>query len=406
MHLLLRPAVALMVILAGAFVVAEPAAAALPSTVRTMTWNICGASANACKGTRSATEKINSIVQQVRSDPGISVIMIQEACAHLHSNPLASALSNATGATWHVSHRTARNITNGQAIECTFDGAGQRDAGVAVLMRGRSDEQIETFTQTFSSSPNPSASQGWACIKDRGNKIVACSVHLLRPEDDSDSAIKRASLRDMLTELRQWQDFYGYRTIVGGDFNIDDSESALDPLQAFAHEVDEDDNCNTTGLTCDYLGNKYDHIFYGRRAWLQSTGDVGSDGGGLSDHLRLIGQAAPRNQNEVNTAVAGTPPGGLPCVSNTYVTVCWENSGDRIWVRDDEADGKRAVAEWFAGANRTDYWRNGICNNSLGSGVWGQCNKDMVEGSEIGLRGTRLDGGVFADSTSMLYTIV
>jgi hypothetical protein len=409
MHRFFRYAIAMMLFPAGAFAVAQPAAAALPATVRAMTWNICGASPGACGGTGTATQKINSIVQQVQSDSSIGIIMIQEACAHLHSNPLATALRSATGATWHVSHRTGRYIDSGKLIECQTDNQHITDAGVAVLTRARTDEQIEIFSQTFPSSPNPMASQGWACIKDRGNKIISCSVHLLRNEDDSDNQVKSANLRDMLNELNQWQEDYGYRTIVGGDFNLDDNWSELDGMQAFAYEVDEDDGCNTDGTACgNPLGEKWDHLFYGRRGWQQPTGDVGSDGGGLSDHARLIGGAAPRNQNEVNTAVAGTPPAmsSMACVANTYVTVCWEPSGDRIWVRDDEADGKRAVAEWFAGAGTSNYWRNGICNNSLGAGVWGQCNKDMVEGSNIGLRGTRLNGGVFTDSTSVLHSIV
>lgn len=100
---------------------------------------------------------------------------------------------------------------------------------------------------------------------------------------------------------------------------------------------------------------------------------------------------------EWNTAVAGTPPSGLPCASMTGATACFEANGDRMWVKDTSADGHSATLSW-------ENWyaepmfdpvlnRYGSCVNKLGNGKWGVCNKDLPEGSFVDFEACVYDAG-------------
>ncbi|MEV6298478.1 hypothetical protein AB0M02_03630 [Actinoplanes sp. NPDC051861] len=86
---------------------------------------------------------------------------------------------------------------------------------------------------------------------------------------------------------------------------------------------------------------------------------------------------------EYNTAVAGTPPAGLPnssCIVHPGATVCFVADGDRWWVRDTAADSASAAAYWQNVVNSKTA-RSGRCLNSLGNGTWGYCSKNYVEAS-------------------------
>jgi hypothetical protein len=93
---------------------------------------------------------------------------------------------------------------------------------------------------------------------------------------------------------------------------------------------------------------------------------------------------------ELNTAVAGTPPSGLSCVSATGVTICYEKDGDIWWVKDTKADSASAVADWLNYRNG-DLYRQGGCRNALGSGKWGYCNKNYYETSRLVARACVID---------------
>lgn len=86
--------------------------------------------------------------------------------------------------------------------------------------------------------------------------------------------------------------------------------------------------------------------------------------------------------SELNQAVAGNPPSGLPCVKTTGATACFEASGDKWWVKDTAGDGASAEAFWQNYRNGSLY-RTGVCRNSLGNGEWGVCNKNYYEDSGL-----------------------
>ncbi len=86
--------------------------------------------------------------------------------------------------------------------------------------------------------------------------------------------------------------------------------------------------------------------------------------------------------HEVNQAVAGSPPSGLPCVAMPGANACYQAYGDRWWVKDTASDGASAEAFWENRRNG-DLYRHGVCRNSLGNGTWGVCNKNYYEDSTI-----------------------
>lgn len=86
---------------------------------------------------------------------------------------------------------------------------------------------------------------------------------------------------------------------------------------------------------------------------------------------------------ELDIAKAGTPPSsGLNCRSITGARVCFEHYGDKWWVRDTASDGASAVVLWDNYRNGSLY-RQGECQNRLGSGNWGVCNKNYYEDSTL-----------------------
>jgi hypothetical protein len=103
----------------------------------------------------------------------------------------------------------------------------------------------------------------------------------------------------------------------------------------------------------------------------------------------VIGLLAPGTamavDYETDYAVAGTPPSGelLLCDAlRVGVKVCFEVSGDRWWVLDNDSDGLSAVVEW---ENHRDgsLYRKGRCVNSHSAGTWASCNKNYYEDSTL-----------------------
>lgn len=85
---------------------------------------------------------------------------------------------------------------------------------------------------------------------------------------------------------------------------------------------------------------------------------------------------------EIDRAKKGTYPGGLSCVTVTGAQACFEAYGDKWWVKDTAADGASAVVTWRNYRNGSLY-RSGQCENRMGSGTWGVCNKNYYEGSDL-----------------------
>ncbi|EHR60685.1 hypothetical protein [Saccharomonospora cyanea] len=95
------------------------------------------------------------------------------------------------------------------------------------------------------------------------------------------------------------------------------------------------------------------------------------------------GEGVSVAEYELDIAVAGTPPSsGLTCREITGARVCFEHYGDKWWVRDTAADGASAVVLWDNYRNGSLY-RQGECQNRLGSGTWGVCNKNYYEDSTL-----------------------
>ncbi|GAA4263590.1 hypothetical protein [Dactylosporangium darangshiense] len=113
-------------------------------------------------------------------------------------------------------------------------------------------------------------------------------------------------------------------------------------------------------------------------------------------------QAAYWGSETNYVAISSGPTGDYSCVSHTGVTACFKPLGDLLYVRDIRADGYAAVVEWTADAP-VDSYRDGSCVNNLGSGNWGVCDKDFVEGVTIVINGARYTGGNLVDRGHDLY---
>jgi hypothetical protein len=100
--------------------------------------------------------------------------------------------------------------------------------------------------------------------------------------------------------------------------------------------------------------------------------------------LTLVGGAAPAlAADDTNRATAGSKPGGIPCIDNgSGAIACFQSRGDKVWVKDDKADGHSAINVWSQYLGPGEY-REGWCRNTLGAGRWGYCNKEMRESTYI-----------------------
>ncbi|MEU1074732.1 MULTISPECIES: hypothetical protein [unclassified Streptomyces] len=67
---------------------------------------------------------------------------------------------------------------------------------------------------------------------------------------------------------------------------------------------------------------------------------------------------------------------------------CFDKAGDKVLVKDTEADHKSAV-----GLSRYNYSRPADgCRNALGHGKWAECNYNMREEGYLQLENARYDG--------------
>lgn len=284
----------------------------MPPRVGVLTWNICGAlkpdADNSCPGSNGG--KIKELVDRVRKDKSIAVVMIQETCDGLHSKPLQAALNRAASGEWVVRHRTAKSPGTDNLVRCPR--SNKPEAGVAIAMKKLPGNDLVYDNQgnpgwdmTFNSTSEPRGkhTQGAACIEDRGNKLLACTSHFANENADPSKAMRRASARDFRNQARSWQNG-GYRTIIGGDLNLKPGDRAIQPLYDGNFEADSDEKCTTTGpwflKGCrNVAGAKLDYIFFSDRGWDLEQGRpiyVGSwryDVGGLSDHWMLRAVVRP-----------------------------------------------------------------------------------------------------------------
>jgi hypothetical protein len=100
----------------------------------------------------------------------------------------------------------------------------------------------------------------------------------------------------------------------------------------------------------------------------------------------VAGQVSPQAVEEVDTAVAGTPPAfsANECTNNNVTKVCFEPHGDKVWVLDLASDGNAASGLWenyLWNGGAWQLYRQGMCMNKLSYGHWGVCNKDFYEDS-------------------------
>jgi hypothetical protein len=85
-------------------------------------------------------------------------------------------------------------------------------------------------------------------------------------------------------------------------------------------------------------------------------------------------------------AVPGTPPSGMECPWTEGVRGCFKKYGDQWWVRDTGTDVTAYAAILWENhlkdaSGSWGLYRSGECDNGLGDGQWGVCNKDYYEDS-------------------------
>ena len=105
-------------------------------------------------------------------------------------------------------------------------------------------------------------------------------------------------------------------------------------------------------------------------------------------------------------ADASTGYNGTECASkknsNSYFTVCFQKTGEIFYVRDNEADGESAIAEWTL--MTPDGERHGRCINSQGNGVVGQCNYKFGNGFVVKFFGyTQANKGTSGGKHHQIY---
>ncbi|SDL38936.1 endonuclease/exonuclease/phosphatase family protein [Streptomyces indicus] len=290
----------------------------VPDRVAVLSWNICG-TASQCPSRENPSAKLDEIVDIVEADPGYAVIMLQEACKSIHSDKLAERLGDG----WVVRHRTAKIVGTARDVGCSM--SGKADAGVAIAMKKLPGSDFVTgpdgrpgWDLTFTSTrglehvegkddlPKTNyTTQGAPCLQDQGNKLLACTSHFVHGGVADADEIQDASLKDFHRTTVDWQNG-GYRTIVGGDFNIKVQDDDIDPMYDGNFEADSNDKCNTTGprpswyIGCrNSFGSKLDYIFFGDRGWGLRGGDVRYDGSDayedreLSDHWGITAAVSP-----------------------------------------------------------------------------------------------------------------
>lgn len=111
--------------------------------------------------------------------------------------------------------------------------------------------------------------------------------------------------------------------------------------------------------------------------------------------ITLVIAAAPASAShygyEFNfgSASGGATQPLVACAENTAAMVCYQESGDLVWVYDKRADGRSAVAHWV---NDGSHYRHGSCRNARGAGTWAYCNKNFPEGTPLAIHACSYDG--------------
>ena len=100
--------------------------------------------------------------------------------------------------------------------------------------------------------------------------------------------------------------------------------------------------------------------------------------------VQVVTEVSAAADLERDFAVAGTlpPRSQLVCDSYVAVEICYQKSGDKWWVQDQDSDRASAGVYWQNIRNGSLY-RHGHCITSLGKGNWGSCNKNYYEGSVV-----------------------
>lgn len=120
--------------------------------------------------------------------------------------------------------------------------------------------------------------------------------------------------------------------------------------------------------------------------------------GALAGLAMLCVTAAPAHaigDSQVKTGTKVSGPDGA-CgdddnASNTNVTVCFKAYGDKLYVKDGEADGRSAYGQFDSDYV---YWNGGdtkACRNPYGAGTWVVCDYAIVEGTSVKFRGFTQD---------------
>jgi hypothetical protein len=267
-------------------------AMSIPTDVRAITWNICGASKTACWdwsfGDRFS--KVGELARWVERDPRVAVVMMNESCEAYYADYLGTRL-NATGTgNWKVHHVNALDIEEAEPFTCDPDINQPKDAGVTIAVKQFPGGDPQPLTLTFpSTNGRPEGTQRAACFKDDPNKFIACAVHLPAGGADPDKRQRRASVRSFHDQLKVWQD-QNYRTIAGGDFNLSPDDDAIAPIYEDNFEADTDQQ----GAT--HSTGKIDYMFFSDYGWDLLNGNPILSGGTnqydqhrLSDHWMMQG---------------------------------------------------------------------------------------------------------------------
>jgi exonuclease III len=257
----------------------------LPLRLNVMSWNICGASANACNDLGDAVQKVDRIVQ-VAKERNVQVILLQEACELSHSKALPAKLNAAGLGNWAVFHSRARDYKTGENIACTNEPADAKNyAGPAVLMKKFPGNSIKPEAAIFPGVPaDPFHVSEAACLRDEWNGLFACSAHFANEGFDAENGNPtdtREAQAARYAEVAAEKRGEGYTTFIGGDLNISKTYM-LQPLESGNIEADALGRW-TSGLV------KLDYIFADASQWERAKLAGVYSPEGLSDHQMLVG---------------------------------------------------------------------------------------------------------------------
>nr|WP_239096235.1 FG-GAP-like repeat-containing protein [Streptomyces sp. SID11385] len=313
---------------AGASADAVPPATAPP--VRSLTYNVCGASA----GCRSDLDlpAWTAVVAGEAHDWDADAVMLQELCFG-QWEALRGALPEYQGV-W--------TSTVGSASGCAKWSDDTR-FGLGVFVKAPAVDRL-TAPLTVPAGLEPRAV---LCARGpvQGRTTLACTTHLaqyITPDNGSAEA---------LAHIDAWA--AGLPVILGGDLNAGPQYPALDPLRAgtpgtgpFA-EADENDRdyftaacLESAATTCHSgepttaAGQKFDHVFLSARDFHTVRADAVQPETGsetpLSDHLALRAAAAPeaRKPSDVAGDLTGDGRPDLLAVKDDGVLRLYPGLGD------------------------------------------------------------------------------